>query len=276
MTDEATQPISDTDLAAELGAALQGDSAPPAIPELETGAPAPISSADVAGDQAKPPTAPDSSALRDRLNALREQSAPTKEDPQASELGALREAVTRLSAIQHFQASGRTPAQVLEEQNSPQTLAQQAVEEAKAARAESEQYKNRMEQLEGERQQRDIISGLKNYVQTNKDHFPLVDELDSSELVYSVMDASPELSESQATAKVESSLTDFVLRGAKLLGYVKGETPGKATESGEATESPTLGPAGSGTSVTPGWDDMSDDERDRELTRQLKTALNAG
>ena len=97
-------------------------------------------------------------------------------------------------------------------------------------------------------------------------------ELKSADLVYAVMDENPELSETQATSHVEEKLLDFVARGAKLLGYVKGEQPGKALENSD-TETPTLGPPGAGTSVPKGWDTMSDDERDNELARQLKTAL---
>jgi len=273
MSDEATAQT-DEDFTKEVGSIFQDDSTPPSPPTAEapeTGAPAPISSADVAGEKAAPPTAPDSTALRDAMRAARPQPA-APQDPRESELAQLRQAVSQMAAVHQVQTSGKTPAQLLEERNSPQSLAQQAIEEAKKARSESEQYAQQLSAWQEGQRQRDQLKGLEEYVTANKEFFPLTNELKSADLVYAVMDENPELSETQASSHVEEKLLDFVARGAKLLGYVKGEQPGNATESSD-TESPTLGPPGAGTSVPKGWDTMSDDERDSELARQLKTAL---
>jgi hypothetical protein len=176
-----------------------------------------------------------------------------------------------MAAVHQVQTSGKTAQELLEERTSPNTLAQQAIDEARQARKENEAYSQQLAQWQESQRQKDQLAGLSEYVTANKEFFPLTEELKSSDLVYAVMDDNPELSETQATSHVEEKLNDFVIRGAKLLGYVKSE-PGKAVENSD-TESPTLGPAGVGTAVPKGWDVMSDDERDTELARQLKTAL---
>jgi len=184
----------------------------------------------------------------------------------------LRQAVTQMAAVHQVQTSGKTPQELLEERNSPNSLAQQAIEEAKKARQENEAYAQQLAHWQESQRQKDQLAGLTEYVTANKEYFPLTHELKSSDLVYAVMDDNPELSETQAASHVEEKLLDFVVRGAGLLGYVKGEQPGKAAENSD-TETPTLGPAGAGAAVPKGWDTMSDDDRDIELARQLKTAL---
>lgn len=279
MTDEATgqteqAPQNDQEFNDEIRAIFSDDSTPPSPPEAEateTGAPAPISASDVAGEKAAPPTAPDSTALRDAMRAARPQPD-AQQDPREAELAQLRQAVSQMAAVHQVATTGKTAAQLLEERNSPQSMAQQAIDEAKKARAESEQYAQQLAQWQEGQRQRDQLAGLTEYVTANKEFFPLTNELKSSDLVYAVMEENPELSETQASTHVEEKLLDFVDRGAKLLGYVKGEQPGKAAENSD-TESPTLGPSGAGASVPKGWDTMSDDERDAELARQLKTAL---
>lgn len=272
MTEEATTVQSDADFAAEVGSIFQDETPPTSPPEAEApAAPAPISASDVAGEKAAPPTAPDSTALRDSMRAGRPQPAATA-DPREAELAQLRQAVSQMAAVHQVQTSGKTPQELLEERNSPTSLAQQAIDEAKKARQENEQYAQQLAQWQDSQRQKDQLAGLTEYVTANKEYFPLTHELKSSDLVYAVMDDNPELSETQATSHVEEKLLDFVARGAKILGYVKGEQPGKAMENSD-TETPTLGPSGAGTSVPKGWDTMSDDERDVELARQLKTAL---
>lgn len=273
MTDEATG-LSDEDFTKEVGAIFQNETPPPSPPTDAPPAPAepaPISASDVAGEKEAPQTAPDSTALRDAMRAGRSQPA-SKADPREAELAQLRQAVTQMAAVHQVQTSGKTAQELLDERNSPQTLAQQAIEEAKKARQENEQYAQRLNDWQESQLQRDQLQGLTEYVSANAEYFPLTHELKSADLVYAVMDENPELSETQASSHVEEKLLDFVARGAKLLGYVKSDQPGKAQESSD-TETPTLGPPGAGASVPKGWDTMTDDERDNELARQLKTAL---
>lgn len=274
MTEAANTVPSDADIASEIGdifnaPAPEAEAQPTPTPSPQE--PEPISAKDVAGEKAKPPTAPDSTALRDRMAAFRPKP-PEEVDPREAELAQLREAVSQIAGVYKVAATGKTQAQLQEEQNSPQFLAQQAIEEARRAREESEQYAQRLAEYEKSQQQREIISDLAAFVETNKESYPLTHELKSVDLVYAFMDENPDLSETQAAAQVEESWLEIVERGAKLLGYVKSEQPGQASGTSE-TETPTLGPAGAGTAVPKGWETMSDDERDNELARQLGQAL---
>jgi len=195
MTDEAIQSTpapepSEDDLVSEFADSVNAGESP---------ADAGITQEAVAGEKAKAPTLPDSSALRDKLNALTAPAAPApQESPENAELAALRQAVTQLSQIQHQQATGLTPAQILQQQNTPEALAKNAMAEARKARENAEAYRERMEELESRREIQALRSGLTTFVQTNKDAAPLTATAeDSADLVLSVMQENPEYSESQ-------------------------------------------------------------------------------
>jgi hypothetical protein len=207
------------------------------------------------------------------MHARRPQAPEKEVDPRDAELQQLRQAVSQIAAIHQMQATGKTAAELLEERNNPRSLAEQAIEEARRAREEAETYAEQLAAWQEQQNQQAQIKGLSEYISANKEFFPITNELQSADLVYAVMAENPELSETQASSHVEEKLLDFIERGARLLGYVKGEKPGKASEDSNAEETPTLGPAGAGASVSKGWNELSDDERDRELERQLRSVL---
>ena len=247
---------------------------PEAIPNPE-----PISAEQVAGDKPTEVVAPDATALRDQLAALHppkeETAAPDNRD---AEIAQLREAVTRLSQGKVAdpiaflkQATGLSPEDLVLKQQEAANPAAAAQEAAQAALDQNAALRAELAEERRNSQLQAVAKGLEVFIEANKVTYPSMEG--GANLVLEAMSSPQEdgtyFSETQAAAHVESTLNAFVIEGAKALGLISMDSEGKAVTSG-TSDSQTLNPATAGsTPSSKSWDEMSFEERDQELIKQL-------
>jgi hypothetical protein len=253
-------------------AALETGKAPE---EPEKKEPAPITAKDVAGEKAPEPTAPDRTVLRDKLKSL----FPKEENDPQRELEELRAQVKALTAAKVAnpvdflqQQTGLTPLELIQQQNTPESRIDLALQEARAAKEEAERYKELVLEREQERERESVKAGVVEYVKSKGDQYPIVNGSDNQALVYELMvqsmDSGNPLSEDEAMAQVEGKLSEFVEKHAPLLGFTKGAPKSEARETSEASNV-TLTPQAAGTTPQKSWEKMTDDERDKALIAML-------
>ena len=225
--------------------------------------------------------APDATALRDQLAALHppkeETAAPDNRD---AEIAQLREAVTRLSQGKVAdpiaflkQATGLSPEDLVLKQQEAANPAAAAQEAAQAALDQNAALRAELAEERRNSQLQAVAKGLEVFIEANKATYPITSMEGGANLVLEAMSSPQEdgtyFSETQAAAHVESTLNAFVIEGAKALGLISVDSEGKAVTSG-TSDSQTLNPATAGsTPSSKSWDEMSFEERDQELIKQL-------
>jgi len=201
----------------------------------------------------EPPPAPDATILASRLNSLLQEPEPK------SDLEKLREQIQGLGLKQP------EPPPALNKNDTTN-------EELRQLRESQEQLQNELHQRIEQQEMAEAGKEVSNWVTSNAEHFPLINEagyqqvvmqkiLNTKEQTGRVIDAA------QAGREVEEDLTSLIKRCAPKMGFVMRDEQ-TAARSEEAQVSTTTG--GMNIAVPPDWDNMSDDEQMAYLVRQVE------
>lgn len=233
----------------------------------------PITEEAVAGEKAGKVAAPDSALLKNLRDLVQGEPEPEQApiDPHLQQLAAISQ---RMAELQEQQITGVSPADKQAQQNTPQAIAQRALQAAEEAKQEAARYRDEIAERERERRLELLEQQIVDYVTSKADAYPLVNDgnqkLVSAAMLQSIQEGSP-LSEDEALAHVEGKLTEYVKKSAARLGWTppgaqsNDGNSGKAKSTAESTltKEAVGSPAPSRTRKS--WDEMSDEERDNAL-----------
>ena len=255
------------------GDSQTGNEEPGSQPSTE-----PITQEAVAGDKSQP-SAPDSTMLRDQLQALAAPPSEPETDPRDDRIAQLEETVQRLVAgkvadpvgfLQQY--TGLTPEQLITQQHTPDNVAQQAAESAQKAQETVEQLRAQMAEQEQQRHLEELRGGVKTFVQSKATEYPILNGTSNQDLVFQLMleslNSDNPLSEAEAAVKAETKLNEFFEAVAAIKGSASQDSS-QAVGTSEATPSLTINPQSVTSTTATSWDELTDDERRQEAIKLL-------
>ena len=224
--------------------------------------PAGISANDVAGTKKDEVVAPDATMLRDKLASLAAPQKAPEADPQQLQYQALQ---VQLQQLQQA---------LLPQKEQPQEdPVRAAYERAEAAQQQIEELRAQIEERQRQDEYEALRGGVKAFVHSKKDKFPVIAGSGNEDLVfeqmYQSLQAGNPMSESEAAAHVEGELRSFIDKYAGVLGWTKPGESSQSSANSKSEPSTTLNPQTVPSSPVKSWGEMTQAEQEAEALKLL-------